>query len=220
MRPVAGVVPLAIEAVAAGKVWHVGGREAPDGGDEVRRAIGPALLGPQVPEARRIVPLRACDAGVEVDILAHIQLVRRIVHIADNLRLFRIALRPLPAEIHVLGEGEAIGVALGIAARAGIAVPVPGAANPVAGLDHPSLHAELVAQQVELVHAGKTGADDQGVETLAVGCSCHGDESFVLFNRVGLPASSEQSARCEVRRHTAMIAMNKPPVNAIGHSQP
>src|SRR5690242_5858461 len=72
-------------------------------------------------------------------------------------------LRPFPLLEQLLGEGVAVGTALGIEARAGIAIPVPGAADLGAGLEHAYLQAHL-AQAVELVHAGQAGADDDGVE--------------------------------------------------------
>ena len=66
---------------------------------------------------------------------------------------------PVPFVQQFLGEGVAVGPALGIEARARIAVPVPGAADAGAGFEHPDLKAEF-AQAIELVEAGNAGADD------------------------------------------------------------
>src|SRR5207237_9095752 len=49
-----------------------------------------------------------------------------------------------------------------IEARAGITVPVPGAADIRAGLENPRGHAQF-AQAVEHIHAGNPGADDDRV---------------------------------------------------------
>ena len=55
-------------------------------------------------------------------------------------------------------------MAFGIAAGAGIAVPVPGAADAVAGFEQAHRQPEPVAQTEKLIKAGKAGADDQRVE--------------------------------------------------------
>src|SRR5438067_13380736 len=72
-------------------------------------------------------------------------------------------LGPVPFVEQLLREGVAVGIALRIEARAGIAVPVPRAADAGAGLEHPHLKTEL-AQLVELVEPGNTGADDNCVK--------------------------------------------------------
>jgi hypothetical protein len=57
----------------------------------------------------------------------------------------------------------------GTVAGAGIAVPVPGAADAAAGLADPHLQPEL-AQLVELVKTGNAGADDDRVEIRSRAC--------------------------------------------------
>src|SRR5262249_10533178 len=59
-------------------------------------------------------------------------------------------------------EGIGILHALNVAARAGIAIPVPGAADAAALLKDPCRHAEPV-QPVQHVHAGKACADHDNV---------------------------------------------------------
>ena len=71
-------------------------------------------------------------------------------------------LGPLPFLQQLLGERIAVGPALRIEARAGIAVPVPGAADIGAGLEDFCAEPEP-AQPVELVQAGDAGADDDDV---------------------------------------------------------
>ena len=58
-------------------------------------------------------------------------------------------------------------MALDVAARAGIAVPVPRAADAVAGLDDAG-RAPEPAQPVQLVEPGEAGADDDGVDGLGI----------------------------------------------------
>src|SRR3546814_11002639 len=90
-----------------------------------------------------------------------------MLEIAHDLRLSGIALGPGPLLLEFVGEGEGIVVALGIATRAGIAVPVPGAAHTVGGLQDLRRQAQLLAQAVEPVQAVEAGADDEGVIRLA-----------------------------------------------------
>src|SRR5437762_5993903 len=71
-------------------------------------------------------------------------------------------LLPVPFRHQLLGKGVAVGPAFGIETRAGVTVPVPGAADVRATLEHPCGHAQF-AQAVEHIHAGNPGADDDGV---------------------------------------------------------
>src|SRR6185503_5911806 len=71
-------------------------------------------------------------------------------------------LGPLPLLQQFLGEGIAVGPALRIEARAGIAVPVPGAADVGAGLEDLYAKAEA-AQAMELIEARHAGADDDDI---------------------------------------------------------
>src|SRR5690606_8363009 len=74
-----------------------------------------------------------------------------------------IALRPFPFLLQLVRELIRILHALDIAARARIAVPVPGAADPASGLEHPCREAEA-AKPVQHVHAREPRADDDHVE--------------------------------------------------------
>src|SRR5262249_6420484 len=86
-----------------------------------------------------------------------------------RLRLRREVLRPVPLVQQLLAEGVAVGVALGVEAAARVAVPVPGAADPGAGLEHPHPLADL-PEAIDLVEAGDAGADDDGVEVEIARC--------------------------------------------------
>src|SRR5271165_1075243 len=85
-----------------------------------------------------------------------------MVGIFQDLRLRRVALAPVPFLLQLVGKGVGILHALDIAARAGIAVPVPGAADAAALLKDP--HRETkAAQAVQHVHPGKARADHDDV---------------------------------------------------------
>src|SRR5690606_15010357 len=101
-------------------------------------------------------------AALELDIASEIELVSRELAVAQGLRLAGKMLGPFPFLQQLLGEGVSVGVALGIETRAWISVPVPGAADIRAGLEHAGAQTEF-AQPMELVHAGEPGANDDGV---------------------------------------------------------
>ena len=61
-------------------------------------------------------------------------------------------------------------IALGVEAGARVAVPVPRAAEVVAGLEHGGVHAQL-EQPVQLVDAAHAGADDDDLVVCVVGGS-------------------------------------------------
>ncbi len=89
-----------------------------------------------------------------------------MIGVSEDFRLRRIFLRPVPLLVELFRERERILHALDVAARAGIAVPVPGAADTAAGLIDPRLKAEP-AQPVQHIEAGETRADHDGVEFCA-----------------------------------------------------
>src|SRR6185312_6239447 len=114
----------------------------------------PALLG--------FVKARLGDAGIEDDVAAEIEAIGNVVGIGEDFGLRRIFLRPVPLLIQFLREGEGVLHALDVAARARIAIPVPGTADAAAGFKYPCLQAQS-AQPVQHVHAGKSGADHDSV---------------------------------------------------------
>jgi hypothetical protein len=145
MRPLAGVIALALERAKSLERRQVGGRERADGGDHVARFGGVALVGINRPKLRGLVEDDLDDALAELDVGLEIEAFGAMFEIAQNLVLLRIALGPVPFLQQVLVEGVAVNVAVGIAARAGIAIPVPGAADAIAGLEYGGTHIKLVA---------------------------------------------------------------------------
>ena len=166
VRPFAGVVPLALEAAQPRHVRHVGRGQAAHGGDQV--GGGEALAGSRrhVPQVCRFVVAGTIHAGVEANVPAQVEAVCHMVEVAHDLGLLGVALGELPLADQIIGEGVAVGMAFGIAARAGVAVPVPGAAHAIGRFQQKRVQAQPVAQLVQLVHAGEAGADDQRVECL------------------------------------------------------
>ena len=118
---------------------------------------------------RVLLIVRRRDPALELDVTAQVELVGDIVQISLSLGLASEMLLPVPFLQKLLREGIAVGPALRIKAGAGIAVPVPSAADGGAGLEHSHLETEL-AQLVELVEPGNASANDDRVEIHA--CLC------------------------------------------------
>jgi hypothetical protein len=162
LGPEAGVIGLAPEVVDAREPRQGRRRQRAGGGDQVAGPVGSAVLQGDLPRADGLVEVRRLDSALELDVPAQVKLVGDVVEIALGLWLGREMLGPAPFVQQLLAEGVAVGVALGIEAAARIAVPVPGAADAGAGLEHPDRLAHL-PQAVELVQTGNAGPDDDGV---------------------------------------------------------
>ena len=162
-RPARGVERASLETVAALDARQGRRRQRADRRDQEARREAAAVVQRNAPASRRLVIDGRGDAAGKLDVAAQVELVGDIFAVAQRLRLAGEMLRPFPFRQQFLRERVAVGIAFGIEARAGIAVPVPGAADLGAGLEHAHPQAEL-AQPVELVHARQPGADDDGVE--------------------------------------------------------
>ena len=105
---------------------------------------------------------QAFTRRVELDVRTQVEAVGDMVGVAQDFRLRRVALAPVPFLLQLVGEGIGILHALDVAACAGIAVPVPGAADAPALLVDAHRKA-LPAQPVQHVHAAKARADHDDV---------------------------------------------------------
>ena len=143
---------------------HVGGRQGADRGDDEARPDGVAFVGAHRPQLGVVVEDDFDDALAELDVGLEVEALGAVLEVAQDLVLLRIALGPFPFLQQVLVERVTVDVAVGVAACAGIAIPVPGAADAVAGLEHGDVQVELVAKRMQHVHAGEAGADDDGIE--------------------------------------------------------
>jgi hypothetical protein len=145
-----------------GKLGHRRGRQRSDGRDQEAR-LGSETLGRlDPPQVGRVVEDGGLHARIERDVAAQVELVGDELEVAQGFGLRREMLGPVPFLQDLVGERIPVRPALGIETRAGIAVPVPGAAHPAAGFEHAHRHAER-AQAMQLVHAGHAGADDDRV---------------------------------------------------------
>src|SRR6185437_5503845 len=141
---------------AAGRHHHV------LGGD------GVALVGLHPPGAGRLVPVGGGHPCVELDVATQVETVGHVPGVLEDLRLGRVALRPAVLLLQVRGEGERVVDAFHVDPGTRVAVPVPGSADVIAGLEHDAAQAEP-AQPVQHVHAGEAGADDHDIGCLGAG---------------------------------------------------
>ena len=165
VRPARGVEGGALKRLDALDARHGRRRQWADRGDQEARPVAAAVFHRDVPLARVVPVMRRAHAAVEGDVAAEVELVGDKVEIAQRLGLRSEMLGPVPFLQQLLREGIAVGVAFGIEARAGIAIPVPRAADARPGLEHADPQPEL-AQPVELIEARYARADDEGVEVL------------------------------------------------------
>jgi hypothetical protein len=85
MRPQAGVVPLALEALEALDIRHIGGREAAHCRDQERRGEGLSVFVCTVQRLVIVIERGRGDLGVQPDIALEVELV------GDEVQIFRIS---------------------------------------------------------------------------------------------------------------------------------
>jgi hypothetical protein len=133
--PVVGVEPLALEVVDALDAGHDRGRQHPHGGDQEAAAHGPTVAQLKAPGVGVLVPGAGLDSDVELDVGPQVEAVGHMVEVGQGLVAGGEVLAPVPLVEQLLGERVAVGVALGVEPAAGVAVVVPGAAQPGSGLE-------------------------------------------------------------------------------------
>ena len=102
---------------------------------------------------------------MEFHVLAQLKALRHVLAIGQNLRLGRVALAPLPLLLQRLIKLVGIFEGLHIAAGAGVAIPVPGAANIAPGLE--DLRSEaLLPSAMEHVHPPESRPYDDEIKLL------------------------------------------------------
>jgi hypothetical protein len=132
MRPVTGVITLASECLEAGKSRNLRRGQTSRRHDAELRGDSFATLRRNSPAARRFIEECGGHARIELDVAAQIEPVDGMIDISEDFRLARVALAPAPFLLQLLGKRIGIIHALDVAARAGIAIPVPGSADTAA----------------------------------------------------------------------------------------
>ena len=162
LGPSAGLHPLALERVQPFELRVLGHGQAADVGDEVMARNRIALGGSHRPQVLRLVITGGNHFRLELDVATQIEAVGHIARIVEDFGLGGKALAPFPLIQQVARERVAIVDAFDIAARAGIAVPVPGAANVRALFEAEHAHAQLT-EAIVRIQPAEARADDDDV---------------------------------------------------------
>ena len=142
---------------------HARRREIASGHDAEMRPHDVTPVRRQCPVVGFAVEQRGHHTGVQLHIAAQVEAIGNVVDVAQDFWLGAVAFRPFPHLLQVVGEGIGVLEAFDVAARAGIAVPEPGAANVRPGLE--SAHAQAhAAQAVDGVQPGQSAPDNGDVE--------------------------------------------------------
>ena len=128
-RAVHGGAAVLLDAGDVGWLWL-----AEHAGRAYHKARGDALAarGLEAPHVGVLVEDRADDLGVQPDAIAHVVLIDAVLCVGLELVAGRVHARPVAA----LLEGELVAEGGDINGDAGIGVPVPGATDAVALLEH------------------------------------------------------------------------------------
>ena len=161
-RPRRGVEDLSGELLDAFERGDAGDRQRSGRGHQELRCDVIAGAGGDRPRGVIRLIRGTGDACAEADVATQVELVGDPVEIVLDLGLLGVTLAPRPVPVQLFGERVGVVEADDVAARTGVAVPVPRAADVVAGLDHE--HAQAVrAQCVERIEAGEPGPDHDHV---------------------------------------------------------
>ncbi|SUF56478.1 Uncharacterised protein [Prescottella equi] len=161
--PVRGVEDVAGEGVEAVEVGGVGVRQRTRGDDEEARRDDVAAVGADGPAQRLLVEGRGRDAGVELDVAAQIEAIGDVLEVGEDLRLGGVLLAPVPFLLELRGERVRVVHGLDVAAGAGVAVPVPDAADAGRGLEGADRQT-LLTEPVYRVESRDARADHDDVE--------------------------------------------------------
>src|SRR5215510_9796700 len=100
---------------------------------------------------------------MEPNVPAQVELVRHIVEVALVLRLTRIIFFPVPFLQEFLRERIPVGITLGVEARPGVAVPIPGATHATPRLEDLD-RKPAFTQTVQRIQPCYPGTDDNDVK--------------------------------------------------------
>src|ERR1700724_4641933 len=94
-----------------------------------------------------------------------------MVDVTQDLGLRAVALGPMPFLLQLVRKGIRVLHAFDVAATPWVAVPIPGAANPTAGLEGTHFEAEFT-QAMDRVETADSGADDDRIKFGGFGGEC------------------------------------------------
>ena len=163
-----------------------------------------AAVGLDRPLASILVPGCGLDPCVELDIAGQVKPVGDVFDIGKDFRLGRIAFGPFPFLLKLFGELEGILHAFDVAARTGIAVPVPRAADARCRIDETRRKAFL-AEYMQHVETGETGPHDHRVEPVA-----RQDFSFLFVSHALCPEYAVKRSNIPIYKYSGVAGDDKP----------
>src|SRR5262245_17448056 len=163
LRPVVRMAGLAFERGDTRYVARHGRRrEDADCRDQKPCRIAAAILQHDLPASCGLTIASSGYARVELNVPAQVEYVGDRIEIPLGLGLGREMLAPVPRVEQRLRERISVGPAFGIETGAWVAIPIPGATHPAAGLECAHLKSEL-AQLVELIEARNACTDHDDI---------------------------------------------------------
>ena len=165
VRPAASKVDLALEISDSPDLRRLGCGKAAAGHDVGAAGHRHAGAGREQPAVRGFIPGRRFHLGAEANVAPQVVAVGDETEVAQDLGLGGVFLRPLPRLLQLRIESVAVIGGLDVAARTGIAVPVPGPADIVGRVQSHDLKA-CPTQAMEKIQAGKAGTDHGDVDVL------------------------------------------------------
>ncbi|CAB4958103.1 unannotated protein [freshwater metagenome] len=182
--PAGGVHRRAREVVQARDGRDLRLVEDAGGADDVAGEQRLGVLELDAPEVAVLVERRGRDAGVQADPVADAEAVDAVLRVGLQLAARRVDPRPA----RPLPVGELVAERRDVDRDAGIRVPVPRAADAVAGLEHEDVVLAGVLQRDRGADAGEAGADD---DHLVVGGEDLGRAHGVLRDVEGAPDGAQ-----------------------------
>src|ERR1700722_1714302 len=166
LRPHGRVEHLALETLVARERRLIGGGQNAEARHDEFGRKSVALVRLDVPTVCLFVEMGCCNRRREDQVLAQVEAIRDMFQIGADFGLARISLGPLPFPVEFCVEAVAIDPAFGVGARAGVAVPIPSAANAAGLVDKADVQPQIVLQLVKHHQPGEAGSANQDIQLL------------------------------------------------------
>ena len=126
------------------------------------------------PAVRGFVVGCASHARIEFDVAAQLEAIGHVIEISQDLGLRCVPFRPFPLLIQLWRKRIRIVEAFHVAARAGIAIPIPGSADAAACFESRILR-PVSREPIEHVESREAGTHDEHIEApIAASCRAFG----------------------------------------------
>ena len=180
--PAAGVERVALERLDAGDARELGTVEGAVRHDHEAGAHAIAAVGGDDPAEGFVVPAQLRDLRLEAGVAVEVELFADGPAVGEDLG--RAAVLFVGDVADLLKQGQ-VDVGLDVAGGAGVAVPVPGAAEVAALLDHTDVFDAGFAQARAGQQAAESAADHSDVDVVSQGLSVEAGLDVRVIDEVG-----------------------------------